>query len=225
MMYEIPSEPFDIEAELSRARRFYREQAIPPDKLALMDRSTADLVQSGALAKALTVGDTAPDFSLPDALGRTIVLSKLLAERAVVLTFYRGQWCPYCQLTLRDLQNHLDEFDRHNGRLVAVSPQLPDNSIDTAEKLGLKFDVLSDEGAVVARSYGIAFDVQSYLSAAYAEFGHPLPAFNGSGNEVLPVPATFVVDRSRIIRYAFVDPDYTYRANPRDIAMALDSLT
>jgi peroxiredoxin len=223
MSYAVPETDFDLEAELTRAREFYRNHAIPPEALAQMDRQTAELVSSGQLNSALSVGDQAVDFELPDAVGRAFRLGDALARGPVILTFYRGLWCPYCQIALRNLQQRLDEFREAGAELVAVSPQTPDHTLTTAERHELSFPVLSDEGASVAMAYGVAFNLPEYLSALYDRFDHPLSDFNG-GHETLPVPATFVIDTEQVVRWSFVDPDYTRRADPDQILEVLRNL-
>ncbi|MBY8867016.1 peroxiredoxin-like family protein [Streptomyces sennicomposti] len=212
-----------LEAEL-RAFSTARRPQLPPEAREIMDRAGRDLAASGQAGRALTVGARAPRFTLPSATGHPVALDGLLAEGPVVLTFYRGAWCPYCNLALRALQQRHGEFAERGARLVAVSPQVPDESLSLAEKHALAFDVLSDLGSDTAGQYGLAFDLPDDLAAVYDRFGFDLQRVNGGHARTLPLPATYVIDRAGTIRWAFVDPDYTQRAEPADILDALDAL-
>ncbi|MFI0258999.1 peroxiredoxin-like family protein [Streptomyces sp. NPDC017056] len=197
---------------------------IPAADRAVMERAGRELAESGLAEAALGPGAPAPDFALPAADGRTVTLSGLLAEGPVVLTFYRGAWCPYCNLALRALQQHHDAITARGARLVAVSPQVPDESLTLTQKHELAFDVLSDVGSEVAGRYGIAFDLPENLAAVYDSFGFEMQRVNGGHPRTLPLPATYVIDRTGTVRWAFADPDYVRRAEPADILAALDSL-
>jgi peroxiredoxin len=149
-----------------------------------------------------------------------------MRQGPVVLVFYRGGWCPYCNLHLRGLQRALPEFQQFGAQIVAISPQLPDNSLSTQEKDELTFAVLSDVGNKVARRFGIVFQIGEKLQKLYRKFGHPLDLFNGSdGAEHLPVPGTFLVDGKGVIRLAHIDVDYTRRLDPDDVITTLRELT
>lgn len=141
-----------------------------------------------------------------------------------MLTFYRGAWCPYCNLALRALRQSHADIAARGARLVAVSPQVPDESLSLSERHALAFDVLSDVGSGTARRYGLAFDLPEDLAAACDRLGFDLQRVNGGHPRTLPMPATYVVDRAGTIRRAFVDTDYTARAEPSDILAALDAL-
>ncbi|MGI5427345.1 peroxiredoxin-like family protein [Streptomyces sp. CA-179760] len=212
-----------LNAEL---RTFYeaRQQQIPAEIREIMQRAGQDLADSGQADRALATGDKAPRFSLPSATGQTLSLDALLAEGPVVLTFYRGAWCPYCNIALRSLQQHHDVITARGARLVAVSPQIPDESLPLTEKHGLAFDVLSDIGSDTAKQYGLAFDLPDDLAAVYDKLGFDLQRVNAGHPRTLPLPATYVIDRDGVIRWAFVDTDYTTRAEPADILAALDAL-
>ena len=179
-----------------------------------------------AAGAALGVGDRAPDFALADATGETVRLGALLLDGPVVLTFYRGAWCPYCNTHLRDLQTSLARIDRVGARLVAVSPQTPDSTLSTAERNALSFAVLSDPGNRVSRDYGLVFRVDDATRDRYRLSGVDLERYNGEGEAgwALPVPATYVIDRAGTIRAAFVEADYTQRTSAREILDALRPL-
>ncbi|MEM7772723.1 MAG: peroxiredoxin-like family protein [Cyanobacteria bacterium P01_A01_bin.37] len=190
----------------------------------VMGQATADLQSSGIIDRSINVGDRLPTIELPNAAGDTIRIQDVLANGPVVIAFYRGQWCPYCNLELRALQQYLPEFKAAGATLVAISPQTPDNSLSTTEKNELEYEVLSDVGNVVARELGLVFTLPDALRPIYANFGIDLPAHNGDRTFELPVPATYVVAPSGEIVYAFADADYTRRAEPNDILAALKAL-
>lgn len=196
----------------------------PSDVREIMRRAGRELAESGMADDALGVGAPAPGFTLPSATGRQVTLDDLLADGPVVLTFYRGAWCPYCNLALRALQAHVEAITERGARLVAVSPQVPDESLSLSEKHGLSFDVLSDIGSDLAKQYGIAFDLSDELGTLYDKLGFDLPRVNAGHARTLPLPATYVIDRDRIVRWAFVETDYALRAEPSDILAALDAL-
>ncbi|MFG2284938.1 peroxiredoxin-like family protein [Streptomyces sp. NPDC048595] len=197
---------------------------LPAAARAVMERAARDLAASGRAAQARQVGDTAPGFRLPTATGEAVSLDTLLSTGPVVLTFYRGAWCPFCNLALRALQQQHSEITARGAHLVAVSPQIPDESLTLTEKHSLAFDVLSDLGSDTAEQYGLAFDLTDELAAVYDSFGFDLQRVNGGHPRTLPIPATYVIDRDATIRWAFVDTDYVARAEPSDILAALDAL-
>ncbi|MCQ9177653.1 AhpC/TSA family protein [Streptomyces sp. IBSBF 2953] len=201
-----------------------RQQQIPADVRQIMQRAGQELADSGQAVRALAVGAQAPLFHLPSATGNPVSLVDLLGTGPVVLTFYRGAWCPYCNIALRHLQQHHDAITARGARLVAVSPQVPDESLSLTEKHQLAFSVLSDVGSDTAKQYGLAFDLPDDLATVYDTFGFDLQRVNGGHPRTLPLPATYVIDREGVIRWAFVHTDYTKRAEPADILAALDAL-
>ncbi len=207
-----------------RAFREVQQRQDPAEARAIKERAARELAESGHGNHALAVGARAPHFSLPSATGRTVTLESLLSRGALVLTFYRGAWCPYCNMTLRSLQQHLGHITARGAQLVAVSPQIPDETLSLSEKQNLAFDVLSDTGSATAQQYGLAFQVSDELAAHYARSGIDLARVNGGHARILPIPATYVIDRSGIVQWAFVDTDFTVRAEPADILTALDTL-
>lgn len=199
-------------------------QRAAPERLAMMEAATADLRARGIESQALQVGAQAPDLTIPDALNQPVRLSTLWEQGPLVLVFYRGGWCPYCNLELRAWQQHLAALKQLGGHLAAVSPQTPDNSLSTAEKNELAFPVLSDSALEAATAFGVAFEMPPELIELYSRVGNDLPVLNGNGRWVLPVPATYVIDRKGRVIFAHVEADYRERAEPRDVLAAVADL-
>jgi peroxiredoxin len=197
---------------------------VPAEIAAAMTQADLDLSASGILDRALKAGDRAPHFTLPHSTGGVMSLAGAIKDGPVVLSFYRGGWCPYCNLELRALQRALPDFTALGASLIAVSPQTPDQSLSTVEKNDLAFAVLSDTGSATAKAYGIAFDLAEELRPIYTKFGQALPDRNGDGSWVLPLPATYVIDRDGIIAFAYVDVDFRNRLEPATITATLAAL-
>lgn len=190
----------------------------------VMQKSTQQLARSMP-DPGLKVGEKAPDFSLPDAFGKQLRLYELLNSGPVVLTFYRGSWCPYCNLELRALHQSLPQFKAYGAQLLAVTPQLPDKSLEQVKKDGYPFPIVSDLDSSVSRDYRLWFEVPTELSEVYQRnFELDLAAYNGAGRYELPVPGTFVIDRDAVVRAAYSDVDYTKRMEPAEILKALKEL-
>jgi peroxiredoxin len=196
----------------------------PPDLLSGLRSAAQRLDAIDFAAAAPRVGEPAPNFSLPDSGGDRVRLSALLRGGPVVLIFYRGAWCPYCNLQLRTFQSWLPRFERYGARLVAVSPQTPDHSLSMAEKNDLGFSVLSDEGAVVIAAYGLTYAVDDETRNLLETAGNDIGAYNGETGWVLPAPATFVIDAGGQVRYAHVRGDWTERAEPSEVLSVLAGL-
>jgi peroxiredoxin len=198
---------------------------IPSKIREAMERAHTDLVASGISEHALKAGDTVPDFHLPESRGGFVRLNDLLAKGPIVLSFYRGGWCPYCNLELRALQKMLPEITEFGAELVAISPQTPDQSLSTAEKNRLAFPVLSDIGSATAKAFRIAFDLAEDVRPIYTRSGHALPDKNGDESWTLPIPATYVIDPDRTVALAFLDVDYRNRLEPTDVVTVLRALS
>jgi peroxiredoxin len=189
-----------------------------------IDTGVSEIDESG-VAPGLAVGDTAPNFTLPDALGQPITLADLLLQGPVVATFYRGEWCPYCNVQLRGLEAALPRLRELGATLVAVSPQAADHSLSLTEKHELTFPVLSDLDQEVIRAYRVQFTLAGDLEDLQVNVFQNDPATqNADRTRSLPVPATFVIDRDGIVRAAFVSADWRYRPEPADIIAALEAL-
>ena len=199
--------------------------ADPAKKKAYADGIKA-VAASGVVDKATRKGELAPDFSLPNATGKTITLSEELKKGPVVLTWYRGGWCPYCNLQLAAYQAILPEIKAQGANLIAISPELPDRALTTKEKNDLKFQVLSDRNQEVARKYGLVFKLTPEVAGYYKE-AFDLNLYNGASAapDELPLAATYVINTDGKITYSFFDANYKRRAEPKDILEALAELT
>ncbi|NLR92845.1 peroxiredoxin-like family protein [Flammeovirga agarivorans] len=176
--------------------------------------------ESGITSSAKNIGDIAPNFTLKNAVGENVSLSSYLEKGAVILTWYRGGWCPYCNLTLHRLQQELPNFKAAGANLLALTPEVPDKSLSTSEKHQLDFEVLSDIDNQVGKEYGIVFKLTPEVAKIYEEkFG--LSEYNGNQDNELPLAATYVINQQGEIIYAFIDIDYRKRAEPSDIINAL----
>lgn len=198
--------------------------SIPEVIDARIAQGAADITLSG-VAPGLSVGDEAPDFTLANAVGESVTLSELLATGPVVLTFYRGEWCPFCNIQLRHLEHALPEFQQFGATLVAVSPQSPDHALSLTEKYDLAFPVLSDVDQAVAEAYRVKFALAGDLEDLQVNvFGNDPRNQNADASRSLPVPSTFVIDRDGVVRAAFVNADWRVRVDPQDVTAVLESL-
>src|SRR6516164_4292240 len=195
---------------------------VPADRQAIMERHI-EQVRNGVNARTmLKEGDHAPAIVLGNAKGEIVDITALRKKGPVIITFYRGGWCPYCNLELKAFQEILPEIKAVGASLVAISPEKPDDTLSTAEKNALAFEVLSDVGQKVGRAFGLVYQFTDELCSAYQGFGHDIPARNGTPGEwALPVSATYVIDRDGTIIYAYTDADYRDRADPRDVLQVL----
>ena len=194
------------------------------ERLALMARATQELIESGQAQRARKAGDRAPEFSLQDPAGNLVSSRELLAKGPLVLSFYRGVWCPYCNLELQALQASLSDITARGANLIAISPQTMANSRKSQRDNKLDFPILSDVKSEVAEAFGIRFKLPDYLVELYKSFKNDLPTFNNDPAWVLPMPARYVIGTDGIIAYSEVNPDYTQRPDPRDLLPVLDRL-
>jgi len=195
--------------------------SVPSSVIATMHRATAELIASGAAARALKAGDKAPAFTLNDPDGQPVSSADLLAEGPLVVSFYRGVWCPYCNMELQALQTALPEFEKLGANLVAISPQTAANSRKSVRQNELGFPILSDTHNDVAKAFGLRFAMPDYLIELYKGLKNDLPTFNGDPSWTLPMPARYVIAQDGTILYAEVNPDYTRRPEPEDMLPAL----
>ena len=210
-----------LQAELDAFKATWTERVGPAVAQMMTDDNAALLPQAG---NALEAGDRFPDITLIDQLGRPVDLAALAEDGPLVVTFYRGGWCPYCNLELRAYQKALPDIERLGARLIAVTPETPDNALSTAEKNDLAFTVLSDARGSLADALGIRFELSDAVKAYFVKAGHDLPARNGDDLWSLPMPATYVVDKGGRIALAFVDPDYRKRLDPAQAIAVLEKI-
>ena len=174
------------------------------------------------------VGDVAPMFSLPNENGKEESLAELLTKGPVIITFFKGDWCSYCDLELKAMQRALPEFEKHGATVVAISPHTVTISQSLKEKKQLDYTILSDAGNRIAEEYGLRFPMQEELMDLMSAFGledmTPMHGEQGDNTNTLPIPGTFVVNMDGKIIYSFVDSDHTKRAEPSDIVACLMSV-
>ena len=200
-------------------------EMLPAQQFAVFNADAHQLANKYPSPLNVQLGDTAPDFSLPNATGLEVNLKQLLQKGPVVLTFYRGAWCPYCNLQLKQLQDILPQIHTKGAQLLAISPQTPDQSLDMKEKNKLAFEVLSDVAAVVARQYTTVFANGAEPIQAMTDLGYDFHSFYADESGELPVPATFVIDQKGIVRLASSGGgDYRERVEPQAILDVLASL-
>ncbi|MBJ7899156.1 MAG: redoxin domain-containing protein [Cyanobacteria bacterium RI_101] len=207
-------------------RQFHQEflAKSPPATLAILETAAAELRERFAQRPSLRPGDLAPDFMLVSAEGTLVSLSEQVEKGPLILSFFRGGWCPYCLLELRAYQGIWPEIQALGAFLLAVSPQTLTISRAMAERNGLGYPLLSDLGCQTAQDYGLAFVVPDAVRALYYAWGHPLPDYNGSEDWLLPIPATFILDRRRRIVEAFIEPDFSRRYEPETALARLRTL-
>lgn len=198
-------------------------EVLPEEATEAFEQSIRELRASG-IAKGLAAGAKAPDFTLSNQAGKGITLSEETAKGPVILTFYRGEWCPFCNLELRAYQRMIDSIHEAGAQLLAISPQTPDHSLSIQEKNELSFHVLSDLGNQIADKYQLKFKLPDDLQEIYSSLGFALADYNGDDSWELPVPATYIIDKQGVIRVASVDPDYRTRMEPSEVLKFLHSL-
>jgi len=186
-------------------------------RIETMHRATAELIGSGAAQRARKAGDVAPSFSLSDPEGNLVNSADLLKRGPLVLSFYRGVWCPYCNMELQALEAAKPEFDKYGASLAAISPQTAPNSRKSVRQNKLSFPILSDVKGKVGAAFGLRFELPDYLVDLYKEFKNDLPTFNDDPSWTLPMPARYVIGQDGVILYSEVNPDYTRRPEPEDM--------
>lgn len=194
---------------------------VPPSVIETMHRATAALIASGAAGRAKKAGDKAPLFTLKDPEGNPVSAADLLQRGPLVLSFYRGVWCPYCNMELQALEAARPDFAALGATLVAISPQTAPNSRKSVRQNGLGFPILSDAKGEVGAAFGLRFALPDYLVELYKSLKNDLPAFNDDPSWTLPMPARYVIGQDGTILYAEVNPDYTRRPEPADMLPVL----
>lgn len=212
-----------LQAELNEMiSKFTRE--VPGEVQSVMRKALKAMADSGVAEECLRIGMRPLDFTLNNQHDKPVNLEQTLQHGPVVISFFRGMWCPYCSLELQALQQALPAIRASDATLLAISPQTPVQTYATAQKFNLGFDVLSDLGNRVAATFGLVLSLPEMLRPIYTNFGFDLPSHNGDESYELPMAATYVLDRNGLIRLAFTDTDYTKRLEPAEIIACLQSL-
>jgi peroxiredoxin len=199
---------------------------LPAEVLSVFAADQAALTAEGIPPGSVKAGDKLSSFALPDATGQTVTLDEITADGPAVLVFYRGGWCPYCNLALRTYESDLlPQLGAYSARLVAISPETPDASLTTQEKDELTYTVLSDSGLQLADALGITFDPSAEGLAAQRSFGLDISATRADGGTRLPMPTVLIVDRDQTVQFVDIHPDYTGRTEVSDVVAALQKLT
>ncbi len=196
---------------------------IPTEAMEIMREAAAELDAQGVGDQSLRAGDMMPNVSMSDALGNNVNIADLYKDGPAIFTFYRGGWCPYCNLELQAYQQLLSDIQALGGTLVAISPEKPDNSLSTIEKNELQFPILTDSANSLAQALAIVFELPAKLQAVYSGFGMDLAALNDNSGWTLPIPATYVVAKGGKIILADVNRDYRERLEPTEALAALKS--
>jgi peroxiredoxin len=212
-----------LQTELNAFQAAWKQRA-GSEFAAIIAADNEALLRSGLVERALPAGAKFPDLTLANARDGQTRIYDVLARGPLVITFYRGGWCPYCNLELRAYQSALTDIRALGAELIAISPEAPDHTLSTAEKNDLKFEILSDVNGALEDALGIRFELSDPIVALCKRFGNDLPSHNGDGRWSLPVPATYVLDRDGRIVLAFVDPDYRRRLEPAAAIAALHKI-
>lgn len=223
---ESPKEP-NTEITLATQLQEKADQSAtktPAEIKKIMSDAITDLKQSQIMKSALKKGAQTPNFTLSDPINGSIDISQLLKKGPLIITFYRGGWCPYCNLQLRDLQKHLAAIKETGAELVAISPEKPDSTLETVKKQKLNYYVLSDTNGEVSKKFGISYEMGQPLIELYKKFGIDVASTNDTKKWELPLGATYIVNTQGKIVYSFVDADYKKRAETTDLIRILKTL-
>ncbi|CAN5123146.1 peroxiredoxin-like family protein [soil metagenome] len=213
-----------LQGKLDALKHEFEANFAPAAVVEVLHRATDELIASGAQTRALKAGDVAPEFTLPDADGNLVSSKSLLANGPLVITFYRGAWCPYCNFDLSALEEARPEIEARGASLVAISEQTAPNSRKSQRQNGLKFPILGDHGGEIAAQFGVRWTLPQYLRDVQKVLGADLTQFNGEDSWTLPMPARYVIAQDGTIAYAEVNADYTRRPDPSAIYPVLAQL-
>lgn len=213
-----------VAGKLDALKAEFETKLAPKSVVDVLHRATDELIASGAQYRALKAGDAAPEFTLPDADGAPVSSKALLAKGPLVITFYRGVWCPFCNFDLQALEAARAEIEARGASLVAISQQTQPNSRKSQRQNGLGFPILSDEGGEVGARFGVRWTAPEYLREVHRALGADLTQFNGEDSWTLPMPARYVIGQEGLIAYAEVNADYTRRPEPSAIFPILERL-
>jgi peroxiredoxin len=218
---EVPSYKQSLDRYIEKSNK--EKSPFSASDMAVMEKAGKALASSMP-DPGIKPGEKAPDFVLNNALGQPVNLKERLQQGPVVLVFYRGAWCPFCNMHLHVLQKSLPEFNKYDAQLIAVTPQMPDKSVEQFKQKGYPFEVLSDLDSKIMKAYRLYFELPADLVAVYKKHGLDIEVFNGKGRHVLPVPGTFVIDTDGIVRAMQADTDYKQRMEPAAIIDALSKI-
>ena len=213
-----------LQGKLDAFRAEFETTLAPKPVVEAFHRAINELIAAGAPARALKAGDVAPEFTLPDADGKPVSLKTLLAKGPLVVTFYRGVWCPYCNFDLAALEDARAEIEARGASLVAISQQTLANSRKSQRQNGLGFPILGDLGGEIGAAFGVRWTLPEYLREIQRALGADVAQFNGEDSWTLPMPARYVIGQDGVIAYAEVNADYTRRPEPSAIFPILDQL-
>ena len=213
-----------LQGKLDAFKLEFDTRLAPPAAVEALHRSVAELIASGASDRALKAGDVAPEFILPDPDGNPVSSKMLLAKGPLVVTFYRGAWCPFCNFDLSALEVARAEIESRGATLVAISQQTAPNSRKSQRQNGLGFPILGDHGGAIAAQFGVRWTLPDYLREVQKTLGADLTQFNGEDSWTLPMPARYVIAQDGTIAYAEVNADYTRRPEPSAIFPVLEQL-
>jgi len=195
---------------------------VPADRLAVSEQAVTELFNSGIEDRILKPGARAPEFELQDASSSKLVHSTdILALGPMVLSFFRGRWCPYCVTELEIWRDLYPNLRQRNALFVAVSPQMQRQNDFTVQQHSLPFAVLTDPACALAEQFGIAYTVPEYHRLHYRSIMVNIPFVNGEQTWRLPLPAVFVIGQDNIIRFSEVHADFRVRPEPSDVLAAL----
>lgn len=218
---EIPGYRQSLDQYMEKSKT--EKSPFSPSDMAVMEKAGKDLAGSMP-APGIEVGEKAPDFVLKNAMGQAVSLNDKLKQGPVVLVFYRGAWCPFCNMHLHVLQESLPEFKKYGAQLIAITPQTPDKSVEQFKQKGYPFEVLSDLDSKVMKDYRLYYELPADLVGVYKKHGLDIEAFNGEDRNVLPVPGSFVIDTHGIVQAMHADTDYKQRMEPSAIVAALKKM-
>lgn len=210
-------------AQLNSILDAFKDKAPEPVYTAITESRT-NFINSFNTYAAIQVGDTLPEFSLSDAVGNQRSSGELLSKGPLLITFYRGEWCPFCNIILTNFQRTLPDIQAKGVTFVAISPELPNQSLSTTEKHDLQFPVLSDVGNQLAKKLGILFEHPDSLRPVFDKLGHNLKGRNGDDSFIVPVPATILVGKDGKVKNTYINPDYTKRVEPQEVLKWLGEL-
>ena len=212
-----------VEARLNELKE-QSAQNVPPAVIEAGLKGIEEMIKAGIVDKALHAGASMPSFTLSDARGKKVRSDDLLSKGPMVLVFYRGAWCPFCNIYLQSIQGYVEQIEALGGTLVAISGESPDSTLTVEQKNELTFTVLSDPNFDVARSFNIVYEMPKVVNDVILELGFDLTKYYGTEKAELPLSATYVIDRDGMITYSFLDPDYKKRAEPNDLIAELKKL-